>query len=474
MRKLIRSAAAMFIAAAMCSGLTAYAADTYEITAEVESGSGSAVASADYAASGESVTFTAVPDSGYTFDHWDFTGTTYGYASSANVVFVIDTTTSMDDEIEDVKDNLSTLVQQLNSQGIGLNMSVITFSDYTHGYPSVYYTFSNGTHWTTDVDEVVGVFSTIRTGSGYRETPTDAFTQLVNGDGTLNFPSTSNNYIFLLTDEKNNDVDDPSTNHYTMDTWIDRFVSEGIKVSVVSLPKLYDSSSDDFYNLYTKTGGIALDINSSDYSALMSDFSGLIIANTQTISYTDNPLTVTVNGAINAAAVFTAVSDYTITVETNGHGTAYASKTSASEGELITITAIPETGYALQDVKCTYGGAVLADDYSFVMPASDVIIKVNFSEDTTRYLLMAKPYSYIFSYEPDMTHIKTNSNRKFDNYPEYVSITINLGEEYAGRTGNICKGRKSNGNVIESITLDENGCYVYKADIRTNYSFVLD
>ena len=41
-------------------------------------------------------------------------------------------------------------------------------------------------------------------------------------------------------------------------------------------------------------------------------------------------------------------------------------------------------------------------------------------------------------------------------------------------TGSLCSGRKSNRNVIETITLDENGCYTFKAGIAKNYSFVLD
>ena len=86
----------------------------------------------------------------------------------------------------------------------------------------------------------------------------------------------------------------------------------------------------------------------------------------------------------------------------------------------------------------------------------------------------ALPHSYVFSYDKDMTLISTNSNRSFEAFPEYVEIKIDLGADFAGRTGNICAGRKSSGKVIESITLDENGCYVFKADAKKNYSFVLD
>ena len=192
------------------------------------------------------------------------------------------------------------------------------------------------------------------------------------------------------------------------------------------------------------------------------------------ITITNNSF-VMCEGDVVVKAYFKAIENntYNITVKTSAGGTAYASKSTANAGEIIKITAIAKSGYVIKSISCTQGGAVLNGN-SFVMPQSDVVIYVMFEEDMSKYLMAARPFSYVFSYDSQMNPIKTNSNHDFDNYPEYVSIKINLGEEYAGKTGNICAGRKSNSKVIETVTLDDNGCYVFKADIKKNYSFVLE
>ena len=299
-------------------------------------------------------------------------------------------------------------------------------------------------------------------------------------DGTLNFPGSSqNNFLFLLTDAKYKDFDDTdeehAQNHYSMNSWIEKFCSSKVKVTVVT----QDYYKSDYEDLYTKTGGNFIDINSDDYYKLMLEYSEYIDSESipdVKITVTENPYTTEMpESDLAAKAVFKPAekSAYTITVITSGHGDAYASQSTAYGGEVIRITAKPAPGYVLESVTCTKGGAVLNGN-SFVMPESDVVICVSFNEDTSKYLIAARPYSYVFSYDSEMNLIKTNSNLDFDNYPEYVSVKINLGAEYAGRTGNICTGRKSDSNVIETVTLDNNGCYVFKAEIKKNYSFVLE
>lgn len=493
LNKLKRGIAAVMTAAICLSaipaqfGITAAAADdSYKITVATN-GNGTAAADLTVQTIGGQVTLTATPAQGYQFDHWEIASSDAGqgnssYSKTANVVFVLDTTASMDDEIEQVKDNLITLVQSLDAKDIGLNMSIIAYSDIKHIKNStVYYTFANGTHWTTDVNEAVTIFGSIKTGSGYSETPTDAFSQLVTSDGSLNFPSGSpNNYIFLLTDEGYSELNDSSKNQYPMATWIDKFVAANVKTSVITTE--YEYKRETYKDLYEKTGGIYIDIDSEDYSKLMQDFSDYLDQTAVGYSETSfsNPAKFNMPKCnIIATAYFKPVpkntykSTYSIKTITNDHGKAYASKSTAYAGESIKITATPDKGYVLDSIKCTKGGAVLSDD-TFVMPESDVVIFVSFKEDTSEYLLTAHPYSYVFSYDTEMNLIETNSNRDFSSYPEYVSIKIDLGSDYAGRTGRICAGRKSDSNVIKTVTLDENGCYVFKAGIKKNYSFVLD
>lgn len=486
--KLKRSIAAVMAAAAMCFsaipaqfGIIAGAADDSHTVTVTTDGNGSASTDPTVQVPNGQVTLTATPNSGYEFDHWEIASQgDSSYSKTASVVFILDTTASMSSEIAKVKNNLINLVQSLDAKGIGLNISIIEYSDARHYDGSTKYDiFANGTNWTTDVNEAVTIFDGIKTGSGWDETPTDAFTQLVAGDGSLNFPADSiNNYIFLLTDEGYYDFADNAENNaknrYSMETWIDKFIAAGVKVSVVTTER----EKTTYESLYLKTGGLYINIKADDYGKLMEDFSDYLDQTAVSVNKTsyENPYTMEMpKSDVTAKAFFKPVSKsaYTITVVTDGHGEAYASRSTAYAGEVIGITAKPASGYVLDTIECVKGGAVL-NGSTFVMPESDVVISVSFKENLSEYISASRPYSYIFSYDSGMNLIETNCNRDFDNYPEYVTVKINLGKKYAGRTGKICAGRKSGSNVIENITLDENGCYVFKAGIAKNYSFVLE
>ena len=76
---------------------------------------------------------------------------------------------------------------------------------------------------------------------------------------------------------------------------------------------------------------------------------------------------------------------YKITVAETVNGTAAASKSTASEGEKITVTAAPADGYELDSitVKGEKAGSVTVKDGVFVMPADDVTVTVRFKEKKT-------------------------------------------------------------------------------------------
>ena len=76
---------------------------------------------------------------------------------------------------------------------------------------------------------------------------------------------------------------------------------------------------------------------------------------------------------------------YKITVAETVNGTAAASKSTAAEGEKITVTAAPAEGYELDSitVKGEKAGSVTVTDGVFVMPADDVTVTVKFKEKKT-------------------------------------------------------------------------------------------
>ena len=73
--------------------------------------------------------------------------------------------------------------------------------------------------------------------------------------------------------------------------------------------------------------------------------------------------------------------EFTITVKTDGNGTASASHAKAVVGTEIRLTATPNTGYHLKEWQVISGGVTIKDD-KFTMPSANVEVKAIFEKDT--------------------------------------------------------------------------------------------
>ncbi len=74
---------------------------------------------------------------------------------------------------------------------------------------------------------------------------------------------------------------------------------------------------------------------------------------------------------------------YTVTVTTDGGGTASASKTTAHMGDTITLTAEPDEGKLLKEWQVEAGGVTVGGDGTFTMGAGNVTIKAVFDDKLT-------------------------------------------------------------------------------------------
>ena len=101
------------------------------------------------------------------------------------------------------------------------------------------------------------------------------------------------------------------------------------------------------------------------------------------------------------------------------------------------------------------------------MPASGVVITAVRGEVFV-HMTNAWNHSYVYSYDSDMNRIKVNSDAKRE------VITIDLGDDYAGRSFIIYSGRKNTSKKITEGVLDENGRFTFSADEGKNYTLVLD
>ena len=101
------------------------------------------------------------------------------------------------------------------------------------------------------------------------------------------------------------------------------------------------------------------------------------------VTIKDNKFTMP-NDNVEVKAVFEedvpAPTEFTITMKTDGNGTASASHAKAIVGTEITLTATPKTGYHFKEWQIISGSVTIKDD-KFTMPDSEVEIKAIFEED---------------------------------------------------------------------------------------------
>ena len=169
------------------------------------------------------------------------------------------------------------------------------------------------------------------------------------------------------------------------------------------------------------------------------------------VTIKDNKFTMP-NDNVEVKAVFEedvpAPTEFTITMKTDGNGTASASHAKAIVGTEITLTATPKTGYHFKEWQIISGSVTIKDD-KFTMPDSEVEIKAIFEEDAPPVPTdPAKPnisvtgtYTYngsvhtatVSGYDPATMDISGNTATDAGDYT--VRVTSKTGKWADGSTG---------------------------------------
>ena len=88
-------------------------------------------------------------------------------------------------------------------------------------------------------------------------------------------------------------------------------------------------------------------------------------------------------------------SDYTIDIRDNGYGMAFTSEETAQKGTVITISAVPFTGYRFAEWQVISGNIIISNNSptEFIMPDNDVIIRAFFEyvPPNTPNLVLSQP-----------------------------------------------------------------------------------
>ncbi len=87
------------------------------------------------------------------------------------------------------------------------------------------------------------------------------------------------------------------------------------------------------------------------------------------------------SGGVNPATSFSLeMKKYSVTVTTDGNGTAMANPASAAKGDTVTLTATPNPGYVFDRWEVLSGGVTIGSGNTFTMPGSAVEIKAHFKQ----------------------------------------------------------------------------------------------
>ena len=165
--------------------------------------------------------------------------------------------------------------------------------------------------------------------------------------------------------------------------------------------------ADETNATYT-TGKTTMDMNGTQYRCVVKNSVKEVTSNTATLTVT-------------------AIPTYEITVQTDGHGTASASSTTARAGEQITLTATPNSGYRFagwtSSDNITFANAGSAQT-TFTMPAKDTTITANWKKKSSG--------GSVFFWD---LKFDTNGGSKIDTVTEWEYSTIDLDEYVPEKEG---------------------------------------
>lgn len=265
--------------------------------------------------------------------------------AQADIVFLVDTTSSMRNEINNVKENVGSFVDELKAQGISASLALIDYQDIQYdGYDSTQVHKNGSSNWFSDTDAYASAIGALELGIGgdHPECAVDALETA----RLLDMRSSAGKIFVLLTDA-NYKVD----NRYgipSMEAEIQLLENEGVTCCVITPASLQNAYSE----LYTRTGGMWLNIYGDFHTELMtlaSELGSDIVGDGFWI-YLDGPIPVPVR--LDAAPALGS------TVDTDGDGIS-----DVEELKYFAPTKYIDLDQLLTEVSC---GAIIGTSYGMI------------------------------------------------------------------------------------------------------------
>ena len=217
--------------------------------------------------------------------------------TKVDVVFIIDSTGSMGDEISNVKSNVSSFASYLAEKDITLRLGLIDYEDITcDGADSTIvhsYGHSNWMNVSQFLEAMTGVV--LGYGGDAPETPIDALAHLTNG--SLSWSSDSYKFAVLITD-----ADYKTNNNHGisgMSDMITRLQKANIQVTTITPSGYYD----EYGNLAGLTGGVQINLY-GDFAAALREYADAVIGGANdTQDYTVRVLETSTKTPVKSATI---------------------------------------------------------------------------------------------------------------------------------------------------------------------------
>lgn len=199
-------------------------------------------------------------------------------AEPADIVFVIDSTGSMEPYIQNVADNVQAFSEYLEEKGVDVRMAVVEYKDITcDGKDSTIVHTVDGSVWHKSTTELVKTLDIVKSGvSGGGDNPEtliDALGYIVDGKtfdfGRKDTERETHKFAIVLSDagfKENNSFG------YTETSIIEKLKEEKINTSVITSKY----SHDDYLNIIENPDTNLLDINSKTFSDELKNLADVI------------------------------------------------------------------------------------------------------------------------------------------------------------------------------------------------------
>lgn len=220
---------------------------------------------------------------------------------NADIVFIIDRTGSMGSAIEKVKSNIDGFVNRLSSNGVDVNLGLVTYGEVNSGEPIIKKEF------TSDLSTFKANLNSINVygGGDYYESALEGIADPVNGSISYSFRSEAPKHFILVTDapvHDNNDGDSgDNLSTFDIDGVANDLKSKGIKLTVVS--SMYGETNTQLKRLSDPTGGDYLDI-SGNFGTQLDALAGKIMIEAGAEYDSEDMPTITLQVGSNSKEVF--------------------------------------------------------------------------------------------------------------------------------------------------------------------------